>query len=145
VPTLFWMNASGNRAAMAWMARQPVQCDETAPAHVRDERLVVEDQRVGLPLPVPVRLMVVWRELEPAHVLDQAVLAVGSSAMGSIVASRKSGHESMRVAGTAVARDERRLSRAARAAAEVGRGACRPRAASPSARPAVWMTRRPQG
>ena len=25
VPTLFWMNASGKRAAIAWMARQPVQ------------------------------------------------------------------------------------------------------------------------
>ena len=29
VPTLFWMNASGNRAAIAWMARQPVQCEGT--------------------------------------------------------------------------------------------------------------------
>ena len=26
VPTLFWMNASGYRAAIAWVARQPVQC-----------------------------------------------------------------------------------------------------------------------
>lgn len=26
VPTRFWMNASGNRAASAWVARQPVQC-----------------------------------------------------------------------------------------------------------------------
>jgi hypothetical protein len=25
VPTLFWMNASGKRAAKAWVARQPVQ------------------------------------------------------------------------------------------------------------------------
>lgn len=25
VPTLFWMNASGKRAARAWVARQPVQ------------------------------------------------------------------------------------------------------------------------
>ena len=29
VPTLFWMNASGNRAAIAWMARQPVQWQGT--------------------------------------------------------------------------------------------------------------------
>ena len=29
VPTLFWMNASGKRAARAWVARQPVQCAGT--------------------------------------------------------------------------------------------------------------------
>jgi hypothetical protein len=29
VPTLFWMNASGNRAAIACVARQPVQCEGT--------------------------------------------------------------------------------------------------------------------
>ena len=48
VPTLFWMNASGNRAAIAWMARHPVQCDrhevvgrERPPARRRsaDDRL----------------------------------------------------------------------------------------------------------
>ena len=29
VPTVFWMNASGNAAATAWVARQPVQCEGT--------------------------------------------------------------------------------------------------------------------
>jgi hypothetical protein len=88
VPTLFWMKASGKRAAADLVCellhvaddvhdpRVPAagEDDDAAAADVRHQRLVVEDQRVGLPAAFPVGLVDRARvELEPAHVLDEAI------------------------------------------------------------------------
>ncbi len=45
MPTLFWMKESGNLAAIACVARQPVPCEGTS----RHQGMVVENQRSGLP------------------------------------------------------------------------------------------------